>query len=364
MLNCIRSVINKIKGIDTTLANELRALEKEYAALLRKSTVDTSRVEGNENAVTKLSMSGINKYGVEVYETSKEIMDLTWNERKNKYLDVMKNEYRGRTARFRHNGHTYYAKFDTKSVNKHIYGDDRSSPKGIKALIKVGADGDVFDLVENSQYDGSSINKKNHTKADYFDYFVKTVQIDGKVFDLIADVEKKYGDNSGYVYTLALRDNKKIKASPAIKTSKEILTENAGNNLIKNILTKKGGSVNKKSSYSKVDTEGNTLSEAQQEYFKDSAVRDTEGRLIPVYHGTEKGGFTVFILFLICLHIVINFSKITVPSTVSSLFCPKHILSGCHCTPKTGKNLCSYASTYLSSQNAVAYNPLPKTLTA
>lgn len=56
---------------------------------------------------------------------------------------------------------------------------------------------------------------------------------------------------------------------------------------------------NLKSSYSKVDTEGNTLSEAQQEYFEASVVRDALGRLIVVYHGTEKGGFTVFILFLI-----------------------------------------------------------------
>ena len=32
------------------------------------------------------------------------------------------------------------------------------------------------------------------------------------MFDLVADVEKKYGIDSGYVYTLALRDNNKIKA--------------------------------------------------------------------------------------------------------------------------------------------------------
>lgn len=103
----------------------------------------------------------------------------------------------------------YYAQFDQNSIRKPIYGDSRSSTNGTKALIKAGADGDVFDLVENSQYAGSKNNTKNHTKADYFDYFVKTVQIDGKVFDLVADVEKKYGVDGGYVYTLALVDNKK-----------------------------------------------------------------------------------------------------------------------------------------------------------
>ena len=42
------------------------------------------------------------------------------------------------------------------------------------------------------------------------------------------------------------------------------------------------------------DSEGTPLTEAQQKYFKDSVVRDADGNLIVVYHGTETGGFTVF----------------------------------------------------------------------
>ncbi len=41
------------------------------------------------------------------------------------------------------------------------------------------------------------------------------------------------------------------------------------------------------------DSQGNTLSEAQQKFFKDSAVRDDEGNLLVVYHGTDAE-FTVF----------------------------------------------------------------------
>lgn len=37
-----------------------------------------------------------------------------------------------------------------------------------------------------------------------------------------------------------------------------------------------------------VDSEGNTLSEQQQEYFKDSKVRDESGNLLPVYHGSAN----------------------------------------------------------------------------
>lgn len=221
----------KVATAGSAEARRLEKVKKTFDTIYRESV--SSKAESGE---VKHSLSGVNKDGIEVYETSEDTMGLTWDERKAKYLDVMKNKYQGRTARFERNGHIYYAEFDQSSINKHIYGDDRSSPKGRKALIKAGADGDVFDLVENSQYSGSSPNKKNHTKADYFDYFVKTVQIDGKVFDLIADVEKNNNVDGGYVYTLALRDNKTIKASPAIETTKEVSTENAGNTFDEDII--------------------------------------------------------------------------------------------------------------------------------
>lgn len=42
------------------------------------------------------------------------------------------------------------------------------------------------------------------------------------------------------------------------------------------------------------DSQGRELSEQQQEYFKDSKVRDENGNLQVVYHGTVKPGFTIF----------------------------------------------------------------------
>ena len=43
-----------------------------------------------------------------------------------------------------------------------------------------------------------------------------------------------------------------------------------------------------------MDSEGTQLTEAQQEFFKDSKVRDSEGRLLVVYHGTPDGKFYEF----------------------------------------------------------------------
>ncbi|MBQ6698125.1 MAG: hypothetical protein IJN09_03705 [Oscillospiraceae bacterium] len=52
--------------------------------------------------------------------------------------------------------------------------------------------------------------------------------------------------------------------------------------------------LNGRAKHSIKDSEGRTLSEGQQEYFKDSKVRDENGNLKVVYHGTSKGGFTWF----------------------------------------------------------------------
>jgi len=84
---------------------------------------------------------------------------------------------------------------NTSSVRKHIYGDNRTSTKGVKALINAGASGDIFELVENSKYIDSEPEKGKKTAAhknvSYWDYFVKTVQIDNSVFDLVANIRKK-----------------------------------------------------------------------------------------------------------------------------------------------------------------------------
>lgn len=46
--------------------------------------------------------------------------------------------------------------------------------------------------------------------------------------------------------------------------------------------------------YSLSDSDGKTLTKEQQEYFKDSKVRDENGNLKVMYHGTPNGDFTVF----------------------------------------------------------------------
>lgn len=65
-----------------------------------------------------------------------------------------------------------------------------------------------------------------------------------------------------------------------------------GNNALSDSkLSQNESDVNSK--FSDRDSEGNTLTKAQQEYFKDSKVRDSEGNLLVMYHGTGAD-FTEF----------------------------------------------------------------------
>ena len=292
---------------------ELERIKELYAEayLSTKEAVAerTKEVQGKQaqkntdtNGGVSFDLKGVRADGIEVYETSNEVMNMSAKERKKLYLRLMNKEYAGRTARFVRNGHTYYAAFDKTSLSKAMYGDDRSSESGLKALTRVGAEGDIFDLVENSTYHHSSPDKSDHKNTDYFDYFIKTVQIDNKVYDLLADVKKQYGKDGGYVYTIVLTDNKKIKAAPtkasqidalnvvetALTEGQSVTSDTSPNNVK---LPQNPKSV--KGDFSLQDSEGNTLTEAQAEYFKDSKVRDKDGNLLVMYQGASED-FSVF----------------------------------------------------------------------
>lgn len=162
------------------------------------------------------SYVGKNADGIEVYETSEEVRNMPYKQRMDAFTDIMRNEYAGRTAKFTANGDVYYAKFDSKDISKNIYGDKRSSPRGWRAKINTGADGNIFELVENAAHKSSDADTGKltspHRGVTGWEYFVKTVQIDGRVYDLLANVRKK--PDGEYVYSIQLNENKKTPASP------------------------------------------------------------------------------------------------------------------------------------------------------
>lgn len=91
-------------------------------------------------------------------------------------------------------------------------------------------------------------------------------------------------DGKSYLYDLLDIEKKKVisAASFSAETHSEVLPPKPSVNSI----STSDGNVNGKFSLKGMDSAGRQLSEQQQEYFKASKVRDAEGRLKPVYHGS------------------------------------------------------------------------------
>lgn len=93
-----------------------------------------------------------------------------------------------------------------------------------------------------------------------------------------------------FVQTAYVGKKNRNLATP-IDEQTSINTPEANNGTVsKNIMLQNKENVNTQFSM-RVDSEGRELSEAQQEFFKDSKVRDEEGRLLTVYHGSDKEFF-------------------------------------------------------------------------
>lgn len=92
-------------------------------------------------------------------------------------------------------------------------------------------------------------------------------------------------DNTDAKFYVAWFDNQ-------MKSSKPVVEDDNGNVIP---LSKRFNPANNDIRYSDRDSDGHQLSKEQMEFFNDSKVRDADGNLMVMYHGTANGGaFTVF----------------------------------------------------------------------
>lgn len=236
-------------------------IEARDAASRRGLTAEERRGRkpdtGDENTVfadggESYELVGKNKDGIEVYETGEDIKKMSYKERMGAFMDIMRNEYAGRTAKFSDGNNTYYAKFDEADLRKNVYGDKKSSQKGWKAKINTGADGSIFELVENATYNGGKPEQgkkaQAHQNLTGWEYFVKTVQIDGQVYDLLANVRKK--PDGEFVYSIQLNENKNKASAPPLQYQNGTAKANnrpvgVSTNASNGSVPQNGGNVNK-----------------------------------------------------------------------------------------------------------------------
>ena len=206
---------NTAGEIEARDAASRRGLTPEQRRAMPPARADENTVYADLS--DSLDYVGKTDDGTEVYETSEAVRKLPYKKRMEAFMDIMRNEYAGRTAKFTaRDGEVYYATFDENDLRKNVYGDKKSSPRGWKAKINTGADGNIFDLVENAEHSGSGKEQGKTSEAHQgltgWEYFVKTVQIDGRVYDLLANVRKK--PDGEFVYSIQLNENEKKAPAP------------------------------------------------------------------------------------------------------------------------------------------------------
>lgn len=225
ILDFINDVIDAIKSLIKTGSTRqpAKALEenlvyfqrarRDYMAGLETASERYKagyEIEGNEGERFKLI--GKDENGIETYETSENVKNLSIKERKNIMLNSLLEEFHGRTAKFEHEGKVDYAVLDEAGIRKGIYGDKKSQNAGYKTKINIGADKNYFELLENSKYYRSSLEQGKTTASGVhdntlsWDYYLKTIKADGKFYDVLINVRNAGKDQ--FVYDVSLKGKK------------------------------------------------------------------------------------------------------------------------------------------------------------
>lgn len=166
---------------------------------------------------------------------------------------------------------------------------DMLDADGLPIIIAINTAGDGFYQLERERVPANFIssvhgrsNFSNHTESDYIEN-----NANNNTF-LFIDKEKSQNlfRVLGVQFPVRLND---FGFDKIIRQSRNVVNSYSMQNS-KNDADIGGFSVGGV----ETDSEGNTLSEAQQKFFSDSLVTDEDGALLPVYHATDSAEFTVF----------------------------------------------------------------------
>lgn len=200
------------KALEENMVYFQRARRAYMAGLETASERYKAGYEIEGNGGERFKLIGKDENGIETYETSENVKNLSIKERKNIMLNSLLEEFRGRTAKFEHEGKVDYAVLDEAGIRKGIYGDKKSQNAGYKTKINIGADKNYFELLENSKYYRSSLEQGKTTASGVhdntlsWDYYLKTIKADGKFYDVLINVRNAGKDQ--FVYDVSLKGKK------------------------------------------------------------------------------------------------------------------------------------------------------------
>ena len=310
-------------------SNEQRQLEKLKRAFDRvyQQTVEfegngEKNTTGNGGVKYKISDLKIDRVNIKFGDTKAE--DTVINE---KIADLVA---RGKVVPLSNESIKKYKESTDWSVYKgvrQLLRDVLEPNKGISVMFKHGDQGDVayltstgidhavggpaspnkvaayemFNLlVENAEYVFSSENDEHtdtNKKIDgdiLWDTFIAVGTVDGDPYPITFKIRSIDADLRSQIYEMAAKKETGFSREDGTQENPANAHSSYGTSPIsaENVAQKKP-SVKGQNSISK-DSTGKELSKGQQDYFKDSKMRDENGNLKVMYHGSQDAGFHTF----------------------------------------------------------------------
>ena len=281
------------KEIRTAFLSVLENASENYKSGQKNNTVNNGGGIGNNK---KFSLVGTTKDGRKIYKTNY-VKGTPKSVKQNDIIKLVKNIWSKKEISLQivHNGNieNIKAKFNPEleersDLSKIVFGNKKGNNSEKRMTLDLSSD--LYRIAEDANYVESKpeTGKDNpaHNNVKKWHYFVTNLvyrdENDNDI-DCYMNINVKETNDGEWFYSFA------IEKGIAPQTLLAAVTDNSAtipNNSISN------SDENVKNSLD-VDSDGNTLSKQQQEYFKDSKVRDENGKLLVVYHGTSED-FTVF----------------------------------------------------------------------
>lgn len=177
------------------------------------------------------------------------------------------------------------ARFRARQAGEYAYPRTPLSQKSLEYEGKMRAATELDKLLETAEYSHWDKDRKNHPEATLgFDYYKVKFIVGGHLFEGLANIATS---EKGRI----LYDITKIKEIPDISgkyATPLAQSTSAFGNLSNERIPDNAKNVKKQFSISEArDSQGNNLTAEQEAYFRDSVVRDENGNLKPLWHGTN-----------------------------------------------------------------------------
>lgn len=244
--------------------------------------------EARRLAEVRMSIQEVDGKPIVVIDTDQDIFDGVERSEYGKIVrDYMREHFRGQTI----NG----IRFNSRSEKEYTMSGDsqgayRQNDGRYETKMRAGTE--LANLIQRGTFIGHEDAKHPHTynAGGYNRYSVEFI-LDDVPFsgEMLVALNGEYG--AFYDIVKIKRNGSTIRDVPKSVERASMEESSSTNNSIRdNAKNVKGNGQNsdKRFSLSKTDNKGRSLSEEQQEFFKDSKIRETDGRLKTMYHGTGR----------------------------------------------------------------------------